>query len=165
MYVAVNKAPDHPLLFDGKRREHLPYLLGKRIAYHAGEEIVRIAIESLADEHKAVELRIAPAILYIGYLIIRDSYKLRQLGLFHSEQFSALHYPRPDNVILLFIIHFHHPWKMLPFAAFNLNKLPFTSTIIFVIHCYFMPLLNNIMDLCSFDAKICSIVCYIEFYY
>ena len=164
MYVAVNKTPDHPLLLDRKRREHLSYLLGKRIAYHAGEEIVRVAIESLADEHEAVELRIAPAILYIGYLIIRDSYKLRQLGLLHSEQLSALHYPRSDNGILLFIVHFHHPWKMLPFAAFNWNKLPFTNTIIFVIHFYFMPLLNNIEDLCSFDAKICSIVCYIEFY-
>lgn len=69
MYVAINKTPNHPLLFDGKRREHLPYLLGKRIAYHAGEEIVRVAVESLADEHKAVELRIAPAVLYIGYLL------------------------------------------------------------------------------------------------
>ena len=68
MYVTVNKTPDHPLLLDGKRREHLPYLLGKRIAYHAGEEIVRVAVESLADEHKAVELRIAPAVLYICLL-------------------------------------------------------------------------------------------------
>ena len=164
MYVTVNKAPDHPLLLDGKRREHLPYLLGKRIAYHAGEEIVRVAIESLTDEHETVELRIASAVLYIGYLIIRDSDNFRQLGLLHSEQLSALHYPRPDNGILLFIVHFHHPWKMLPFAAFNWNKLPFTNTIIFVIRFYFMPLLNNIKDLCSFDAKTCSIVCYIEFY-
>lgn len=87
MYVTVNKAPDHPLLLDGKRREHLTYLLGKRIAYHAGEEIVRVAVESLADEHKAVELRIAPAVLYIGYLIIRDSDNFRQLGLFIPSSF------------------------------------------------------------------------------
>ena len=165
MYVAINKAPDHSLFLDRKRREHLHYLLGKRVAYHAGEEIVRVAAESLTDEHEAVELRIAPAVLYVGYLIVRDSDNFRQLGLLHSEQLSALHYPRPDNGILLFIVHFHHLWQMLPFAAFNWNKLPFTNTIIFVICCYFMPLLNNIMDLCSFDAKICSIVCYIEFYY
>lgn len=47
MYVTVNKAPDHPLLLDGKRREHLPYLLGKRIAYHAGEEIAALQSRAL----------------------------------------------------------------------------------------------------------------------